>query len=556
MKITCQACAAKYTIADEKVLGKVVKIRCKKCGASIVINGNDPSGASVGAADAPMLDYAEGGSQAWTVNVAEGDQRAMEDAEIVSAYRSGVVNDETYCWKEGMGDWLPLREIAQLYGACTAGRGAGPTDPPGDDAATKIQAPPAFLLGSSPPATAPAQAAHGGQNGSGAHYPPEPAAPTARRAPGRSPGADLFGAAAQAGGEDDVMTSAPAGIPQAHEARGESADKLTGARNENSVLFSLNALTSKGGVMPQKPLASSAEASGLIDIRQLSAQIGLGERKESRIDDIMNLAGGGAFSPSLTAPVLSAPPLEDYAAVPQASLTPAAMAKNKKLMLMALGGGAFLVVAAIGVALMLMHRGSEEASEGKEKPAASASAESPSASASGAAPAGSVAANDTAQPSASEAPQAAAPAAGGQDQGKESAPKEAKPAAAAAQSQPKESAAAKPKQEAPAGVPAAVAAAAGGGAAASDAPFNMGEAKSRLAAAAAGVQSCKKGDQTGTGRVVIVFLPNGTAQSATVTGSPFEGTPAGGCVAARFRGVRVPPFGGSPFSVAKSFTIN
>jgi hypothetical protein len=128
------------------------------------------------------------------VNVAEGDQRSMDDAEIIAAYRSGVVNDETYCWKEGMPDWLPLREIAQLYGACTTGHGAGPSDPPGDDAATKIQPPPAFLLGSSPPTAAPAHAAaHTGQNGSGAHSPPGAPVPTARRAPGRAPAADLFG---------------------------------------------------------------------------------------------------------------------------------------------------------------------------------------------------------------------------------------------------------------------------------------------------------------------------------------------------------------------------
>ena len=36
MKISCQSCAAKYTIADEKVVGKIVKIRCKKCSATIV----------------------------------------------------------------------------------------------------------------------------------------------------------------------------------------------------------------------------------------------------------------------------------------------------------------------------------------------------------------------------------------------------------------------------------------------------------------------------------------------------------------------------------------
>ena len=50
MKISCQSCQAKYTIADEKVLGKIVKIRCKKCGATIVINGNESGAqASTGA---------------------------------------------------------------------------------------------------------------------------------------------------------------------------------------------------------------------------------------------------------------------------------------------------------------------------------------------------------------------------------------------------------------------------------------------------------------------------------------------------------------------------
>jgi hypothetical protein len=84
----------------------------------------------------------------------------------------------------------------------------------------------------------------------------------------------------------------------------------------------------------------------------------------------------------------------------------------------------------------------------------------------------------------------------------------------------------------------------------------MGEAKARLGAAAESAQSCKKGDgTTGTGRVVVVFAPSGAVQSATI-GPPFQGTPTGNCVAARFHGVHVPAFSGSPFSVSKSFTIN
>src|SRR5262245_61500711 len=39
VKISCQACEAKYSIADEKVQDKLAKIRCRKCGTTIVIDG-------------------------------------------------------------------------------------------------------------------------------------------------------------------------------------------------------------------------------------------------------------------------------------------------------------------------------------------------------------------------------------------------------------------------------------------------------------------------------------------------------------------------------------
>src|SRR5450631_512987 len=119
MKISCQSCQAKYTIADEKVLGKIVKIRCKKCSATIVINGNETAAAATGEGG-NVYDYtAQGGGEQWTVNVADGDQRTMSSTEIADAYKDGGVNDETYCWKDGMSDWLPLREIEGLYTQCT-----------------------------------------------------------------------------------------------------------------------------------------------------------------------------------------------------------------------------------------------------------------------------------------------------------------------------------------------------------------------------------------------------------------------------------------------------
>src|SRR5690349_557432 len=101
MKILCQACAAKYTIADEKVVGKVIKIKCKKCGAPIVVNGNDPSALAAATAppddddggatrvvnQAPDFAQAAAGAPAgndWTVSVADDDQRSMTTDQVVA----------------------------------------------------------------------------------------------------------------------------------------------------------------------------------------------------------------------------------------------------------------------------------------------------------------------------------------------------------------------------------------------------------------------------------------------------------------------------------------
>src|SRR4051812_44667856 len=44
MKIVCQSCSAKYSIADDKVQGKkVFKIKCKKCGEDILVRGPEAS---------------------------------------------------------------------------------------------------------------------------------------------------------------------------------------------------------------------------------------------------------------------------------------------------------------------------------------------------------------------------------------------------------------------------------------------------------------------------------------------------------------------------------
>ncbi|HKQ71403.1 MAG TPA: zinc-ribbon domain-containing protein, partial [Polyangiaceae bacterium] len=110
MKITCQACQSKYTIADDKIQGKVAKIRCRKCGATVLVDASVGGGAAGGGAAGAN----EGG---WMVSVAEGDQRTMSLQDVIDAYNSGVITGDTYLWRDGMGDWQPLSDVAEIVDA-------------------------------------------------------------------------------------------------------------------------------------------------------------------------------------------------------------------------------------------------------------------------------------------------------------------------------------------------------------------------------------------------------------------------------------------------------
>jgi predicted Zn finger-like uncharacterized protein len=268
VKISCPACAAKYSIADEKVQDKLAKIRCRKCGTTIVIDGKvspanvyaGEAGASV--ADAPQVSdpgAGSGGAGEYSVDFGDNDQRNMTVADLVAAYNAGQVTAETFVWAEGMADWTPLGQVPQIVEA---------------------------LHAASAPAAAQARAPA-----------PEPAAPpwTAAETPnvvraaakpggGRGSTADLFGTFESAGSESDVTTSAREPEPVAAPAPSPAASASggTGARNESSVLFSLSALTaaakpastaassSLGGVSSAGP-SGTKEDSGLIDLKALTA---------------------------------------------------------------------------------------------------------------------------------------------------------------------------------------------------------------------------------------------------------------------------------------------
>ncbi len=577
MKVQCQSCQAKYTVGDEKIGKKVFHLRCKKCSATIVIDG------SAAPRHEKALDYAGGTNEQWTVNVVDGDQRTMTAAEIAREYTAGVVDDDTLCWKEGMGEWLPICEIEALYGVAKNPPVPGGTSAGGAPAEGKVDA----LLRETSEA------------------PPSVAA--ARRDGGRGRGADLFGNADKAGSEEEyaVGKAAPSPPPAVAAAapatKGDAAEgKPTGARNESSLLFSLASLTSEptdkpadeagrrdrsaGASLPlsSAPSSSSAssssppsETSGVLDLRSLSANMdkdgsGLtkkGTSKEARVDEIMNLSGGGAFGTALAAPVLGLPASEW-------SSSSVAESKTNKSLAPAILGGSALIAAAIVFAVVL-----------SRAPAPPPIGTGPTATttALGTTPTSSVAAADsskvtggnpptptgTSEPSAKVAslvsPEKGArpfvAAANGATPGTK--PDETAPvASAAATTAPAPPAA--PTPDKPQDFASALASAVGrtdekppenatGGGA--GAQFDRGAAAAALGGI--DIQGCKKPDgPTGPGHLNVTFAPDGSVASAVVDQGPFPGTAVGGCIAGKFRAAHVPAFGGAAVRVGKSFTLN
>jgi predicted Zn finger-like uncharacterized protein len=338
MKITCQSCQSKYNVADEKVEGKIVKIRCRKCGATIVVNGTGGAATNGAAgADTTAQQGAVGADAQWHVNVGDNDQRTLTLSELVDAYNTGVVTQETFIWCDGMDDWRPLAEVDVVVNALHASANQIAVGTPG---AFEPQAPAAYEAQAAaasyepPAARAPAYEAPAAYAAPAPAPEPKRAAVAKREARAR----DLF--ATNAG--EELHTSAPA-TPHAMAPAGDGG--LTGQRNENSVLFSLAVLTKDTDARPPTvPPAANKEDSGLIDLKALA------QKAESMRP--MAMGDGDVFH----APLGLTPPL----GAPMGALgSSGADAQPKsKLPLMIGGGAGVLVLLVLGIVIGVKIAGS------------------------------------------------------------------------------------------------------------------------------------------------------------------------------------------------------
>jgi len=144
VKFLCDRCKTRYSIGDDRVRGKILKIRCKNCANVITVREGMPDvDADAGAerrgrptTAAPMSSIASfvankaaAGAGAresakppaaleeeWYVSI-DGDQSgpfSLADAQRWVGSKS--IDAELHCWSEGFDDWLPVDKVSHFRG--------------------------------------------------------------------------------------------------------------------------------------------------------------------------------------------------------------------------------------------------------------------------------------------------------------------------------------------------------------------------------------------------------------------------------------------------------
>jgi predicted Zn finger-like uncharacterized protein len=162
VKFLCDNCKAKYQIADEKVAGKTVRMKCRKCGHQIEVRAavtetstatsppkpptrpparpgtglatsfaatkprapSTPPGALAGAFKQQVAETPASGTGKASIELSVTDEwyvaingvpvGPVRISELRRKAAAGAVTEDSLCWQEGLEEWRPIRSIPEL----------------------------------------------------------------------------------------------------------------------------------------------------------------------------------------------------------------------------------------------------------------------------------------------------------------------------------------------------------------------------------------------------------------------------------------------------------
>jgi len=139
MNIQCQQCGTSYAVADEKVRGRLMKVRCKSCSEVIRVDGTllgaadgssappqliKPATGKAPMSKPPSLSRPDTDGAVWHITVGDGTQGPYTLDELREYYAQGSVMLDTLVYREGFDAWRPAGEVPELAAASTTQNGA------------------------------------------------------------------------------------------------------------------------------------------------------------------------------------------------------------------------------------------------------------------------------------------------------------------------------------------------------------------------------------------------------------------------------------------------
>jgi predicted Zn finger-like uncharacterized protein len=132
MKFVCERCHTKYSIADDKVRQKILKIRCKTCENVITIRDavvvNEP--ALQRAAPPPAPAARPPRSVEWHLAVNGRQEGPLGLAALCTRIQSARREDELYVWNEHLDGWKDPKAVAEVSAELRARAALATSTPP------------------------------------------------------------------------------------------------------------------------------------------------------------------------------------------------------------------------------------------------------------------------------------------------------------------------------------------------------------------------------------------------------------------------------------------
>jgi predicted Zn finger-like uncharacterized protein len=119
VKFACDRCKTRYSIGEDRVRGKILKIRCKNCANVITVREGMGDAEAGGAPAAPAASAARAApppalDDEWYVSI-DGQQSGPLSLDAAQRWIAGKpFAADLHCWKEGFDDWLPVDKVSHF----------------------------------------------------------------------------------------------------------------------------------------------------------------------------------------------------------------------------------------------------------------------------------------------------------------------------------------------------------------------------------------------------------------------------------------------------------